>query len=102
MIRAVIDTNVLVSAMISSRGNEALVIIAIHQGLLIPYFSAEILEEYREVLLRPRFGFLAEEAQALVNLLQYRGALLNPPPILRIPATTSSSPAPWPQRLTSS
>ena len=59
-------------------------IIAIHQGLLIPYFSAEILEEYRDVLLRPRFGFLAEEVQALVNLLQHRGALLNPPPILRI------------------
>jgi predicted nucleic acid-binding protein len=43
VIRAVIDTNVLVSAMISSAGNEALLIMAINQGLVTPYFSPEIL-----------------------------------------------------------
>jgi predicted nucleic acid-binding protein len=61
VIRAVIDTNVLVSAMISSAGNEALLIMAINQGLVTPYFSTEILNEYRDVLLRPRFGFPAKE-----------------------------------------
>jgi len=34
VIRAVIDTNVLVSAMISSAGNEALLVMAINQGLI--------------------------------------------------------------------
>jgi hypothetical protein len=42
MIRAVIDTNILVSAMISSVGNEALLILAINHGLVIPCFSADI------------------------------------------------------------
>lgn len=59
MIRSVIDTNVLVSAMISSAGNEALLLMAINQGLITPYFSAEILKEYSDVLHRPRFGFPA-------------------------------------------
>ena len=45
MIRAVIDTNVLLSAMISSAGNESLLIMAINQGLVTPYFSLEILQD---------------------------------------------------------
>jgi putative PIN family toxin of toxin-antitoxin system len=49
VIRAVIDTNVLVSAMISSAGNEALLVMAINQGLVTPFFSPEILEEYSNV-----------------------------------------------------
>jgi len=39
VIRAVIDTNVLVSAIITSSGNEALVLIAINQGWLRRVFS---------------------------------------------------------------
>jgi putative PIN family toxin of toxin-antitoxin system len=50
VIHAVIDANVLVSAMISSAGNEALLLTAINQGLVMPYFSREILEEYSDVL----------------------------------------------------
>jgi uncharacterized protein len=57
MIRAVIDTNVLVSAMISSAGNEALLVTAINQGLVAPCLSREILQEYSDVLLRPRLDF---------------------------------------------
>lgn len=32
MIRAVIDTNVLVSGLLAPTGNEALILLAIHQG----------------------------------------------------------------------
>lgn len=65
MIRAVIDTNVIVSALISSVGNEAIVLLAVNEGLLVPCFSAEILEEYRDVLRRPKFGFAADEVESL-------------------------------------
>jgi len=82
VIRAVIDTNVLVSAMISSAGNEALLILAIHQGMLTPCCSAEILKEYREVLLRLKFAFAAEEVNALLDLLRQRGEILDPAPVL--------------------
>lgn len=53
----VIDTNVFVSGLISPQGNEALIVLAIQQGLIKPYFSVEMLEEYAEVLARPKFRF---------------------------------------------
>ena len=56
MIRAVIDTNVLVSGLLSPAGNEALILLAIHQGLVHPCFSEEILEEYAAVLAKPKFS----------------------------------------------
>ena len=84
MIRAVIDTNVLVSAMISSAGNEALLLMAIHQGLVAPCLSPEILEEYSEVLTRPRFGFSLDEVQCLLGLLRQRGEMFDPVPVVGI------------------
>ncbi len=84
MIRAVIDTNVLVSAMISDAGNEALLVMAVNQGLVAPCLSAEILEEYREVLLRPRFGFPADEVEALLDMVRSRGSVHDPVPIVRL------------------
>ncbi len=70
--------------MISSAGNEALLVMAINQGLVIACFSDEILKEYSGVLFRPRFGFSAEEVDALLNLSRHRGDLLSPAPIVRI------------------
>jgi putative PIN family toxin of toxin-antitoxin system len=67
--------------MISSAGNEALLVMAINQGLLTPCFSDEILEEYSGVLSRPRFEFPSDEVDALLNLFRRRGDLLNPAPI---------------------
>ena len=48
MIRVVIDTNVLVSAMISLSGNEALLLLAVKQGFMKPCFSPAALEETRK------------------------------------------------------
>ncbi len=76
MIEVVVDTNVIVSALISSRGNEALVLAAINQGLLTPLFSLEILAEYREVLLRPKFSFPSLEVEALMDLLGRCGKIV--------------------------
>jgi putative PIN family toxin of toxin-antitoxin system len=73
VIRAVIDTNVLVSALISPSGNEALIVLAIQQGLIKPYFSGEILDEYAGVLARPKFGFPQDEIDALLALLESQG-----------------------------
>jgi predicted nucleic acid-binding protein len=67
--------------MISSAGNEALLVMAINQGLVIPCFSLEILQEYSDVLLRPRFGFPSEDVDVLLDVLHRRGKLLDPVPI---------------------
>jgi predicted nucleic acid-binding protein len=44
VIRAVIDTNVLVSGLLSPAGNEALIVLAIHQGLIRPCFSEAMMQ----------------------------------------------------------
>ena len=75
MIRAVIDTNVLISALLSSSGNEALVVLALAQGLLIACFSEEIMLEYIEVLSRPKFSFARDEISALERLIRGHGEL---------------------------
>jgi putative PIN family toxin of toxin-antitoxin system len=78
VIRAVIDTNVLVSGLLSPNGNEALVLLAIQQGLLHPCFSDPILDEYTAVLARPRFGFSPEEIDALMLMFRTRGEFFQP------------------------
>ena len=70
MIRAVIDTNVLVSGLLSPAGNEALILLAIHQGLVHPCFSDEILEEYAAVLARPKFAFPSDEIAAVLAMFR--------------------------------
>jgi putative PIN family toxin of toxin-antitoxin system len=82
VIRAVIDTNVLVSAMIAPSGNEALLLLAINQSLVSPCFSAEILDEYEDVLRRPKFGFEADEIESLIELIRRLGELIQPAPLL--------------------
>lgn len=79
MIRAVVDTNVFVSALISPAGNEALIVLAIRQGLLRPYFSAEILQEYAEVRARPKFDFPSDEIEALIALVRSHGEEVRDP-----------------------
>jgi putative PIN family toxin of toxin-antitoxin system len=81
MIRAVIDTNVIVSALISPSGNEALLLLAVKQGLVRPCFSPAVLQEYSEVLARPKFSFSPDEIAALLELLKSQGDLLHPAPV---------------------
>jgi uncharacterized protein len=78
VIRAVIDTNVLVSGLLSPRGNEALILLAIHQGLLHPCFSEEMLEEYSAVLARPKFAFPPDEIAAVLAMFRQQGELYHP------------------------
>ena len=78
MIRAVIDTNVVVSGLLSPAGNEALILLAIHQGLVRPCVSEDILKEYAGVLARPKFAFPADEIAALLAMFRGRGELIVP------------------------
>ena len=78
MIRAVIDTNVLVSGLLSPAGNEALILLAINQGLVRPCCSEDILEEYAAVLARPKFAFPSDEIAAVLAMFRSRGELFLP------------------------
>lgn len=79
MIRAVIDTNVFVSPLISPLGNEAMIVLAIENGIITPCYSAELLKEYVGVLARPKFSFPPERVENLKALLHRRGEFYSPP-----------------------
>lgn len=76
--RAVIDTNVLVSAAINRRGNPARVIEAVERLDLTPCVSADILAEYAEVLKRPHFGFPEALVAELLAHFDELGILIEP------------------------
>ena len=86
MIRAVIDTNVLVSGLLSPTGNEALILLAVHQGLVRPCFSDAMLAEYGDVLARPKFAFPPDEIAALLAMFLEKGERFCPDtPALALP-----------------
>ena len=78
MIRVVIDTNVLVSGLLSPRGNEALILLAVNQGFVRPCLSTAILKEYTEVLARPKFGFAPDELSAVMGMFRDKGNVVDP------------------------
>jgi putative PIN family toxin of toxin-antitoxin system len=78
MIRVVLDTNVLVSALISPFGNEAQALDNLQKGKITPCLSRSILEEYAEVLARPKFAFPRNEVEGLIGLLKSKGLLFEP------------------------
>lgn len=68
MTRVVLDTNVVVSALLTKSGNEASALRLALSGFLTLCVTSEILAEYRAVLSRPRFK--AIPARAIDALLQ--------------------------------
>jgi putative PIN family toxin of toxin-antitoxin system len=78
MIRVVLDTNVLVAALLSPSGNPAQLIEAVRNGQLSPVYSSAILNEYEEVLARVKFGFNPLQIHSLVELIEMHGTQLEP------------------------
>lgn len=79
---AVIDTNVLVSALLSSKDNTATVqvLTKVIKGEIIPVYSNVITKEYREVLSRKKFGFSGEMIEYLLSAVEKYGILVDPSP----------------------
>lgn len=79
---AVIDTNVLVSALLSSKDDAATVqvLTKVISGEIIPVYSNAIAKEYREVLSRKKFGFSVEMIEYLLSAVEKYGNLVDPSP----------------------
>ncbi len=67
--RIVMDTNVLVSAMLSAGGAPDTVLQLVLQGSLTLLADSRILAEYYEVTARPRFTLIERERVALLDIL---------------------------------
>lgn len=77
---AVIDTNVLVSSLLSKNETSATFQIMLHliSGNIIPVYSNEIMAEYREVLSRKKFKFPVEHIGYLLSVIEKFGILTTP------------------------
>lgn len=79
---AVIDTNVLVSALLSSHEDAATVQVMVRllSGEIVPVFSEAILTEYRQVLRRTKFGFDKATVDFLLSAIERFGLCVEPQP----------------------
>jgi putative PIN family toxin of toxin-antitoxin system len=77
-VKAVLDTNVLVSAMLSPGGNPEKIFDLFLNGKITLFYSADALAEYIEVLSRPRFGFGAGSVWNIVSAIEKTGLLISP------------------------
>jgi len=75
MIYAVIDTNVLVSALIThnSLSATAKVVRLLLEGGFVPLYESNIIEEYQEVLHRSKFKLLSDVADAIISYIKEHG-----------------------------
>lgn len=71
--RVVVDSNVIVSAMLSPHAPPAQVIRLLLQGEAVPLHDARILAEYRDVLWRPKFDFDPEDIRAVLSGIDRTG-----------------------------
>jgi putative PIN family toxin of toxin-antitoxin system len=81
--RWVVDTNVLVSALLKPTSTSGRVVGEVTEGRILLLHDARILSEYRNVLARPRLGFDALQVSELVDLLELLGEPVSSPPLAR-------------------
>ena len=77
--KVIIDTNVIVSALLSSREDTATVRILrlLLDGRIIPIITNEIFSEYGEVLRRKKFRFPEESISVLLDETRKKSAIIN-------------------------
>ena len=84
--RVVVDTNVLVSGLISPFGPPGVIVGLAATGTLHLCYDARIVAEYREVLERPAFAFRAGDVKTLLSRIAASGAPFAPAPLaVRLP-----------------
>ncbi len=81
MPRAILDTNVLVSALISPGGPSAALLLELRAGAFELVASPTLLAELREVLGREKFRRYVAEAEAIayVDLIRHEATILEDP-----------------------
>ncbi len=72
--RVIVDTNIIVSGLISPTGPPGKIVDALLQGFLVPVMSPSTLAELEAVLMRPRLRTLFERAgvEAMEFLAEFR------------------------------
>ena len=71
--RAVVDTNVLVSGLINPRGAPGRIVDHLLAGAFTSLYDNRVLSEYRAVLVRPVFGFRVADVDTLIDAIERDG-----------------------------
>lgn len=81
---AVVDTNVIVSALISKKAESypLLVMGHVYVGNIIPVYNDDIIKEYREVLTREKFHLNSQDVDQALKVITDYGLNLNRTPVL--------------------
>ena len=74
MIKAVLDTNVVVSALLQPLGKPAAVLDLVMAGQIDLIVNDAVLAEYEDVLLRPKFGFNEQIVSGFIGYLQQKAS----------------------------
>ena len=80
--RLVLDTNVIISALINPTGKPSQIVKLILSRKADLYYNSAILSEYESVLLRPKFSKVlsSEDTRRFINLLRSIGISFDPIP----------------------
>ena len=79
--KVVIDTNVLVSGLLTPNGNPAKILNLLLNERIKILYDNRIIEEYKEVLSRDKFGFNDEYIEALIEFIKQDGIFILADPI---------------------
>lgn len=76
----VIDTNVLVGALLSRHDDSAVVQVLnlVADKVIVPLYSKDIINEYKEVLFRAKLAINPSKANYIVDLIMNRGICVEP------------------------
>jgi len=78
--RVVLDTNILVSALMSKFGNPAKIYMMFLSETIILVFSDDIMAEYKEVLYRPHLRIPIDDADKVLEAIRQYGEYVEPVP----------------------
>lgn len=77
----VLDTNILVSELYRPVGNASTVLSSVLMRRIIPCYDYRIMNEYRDVLSRPGFGFSPGQINDLLTYFTEEGMSVKPDPL---------------------
>lgn len=81
--KIVLDTNVLVSGLLSPFGPCGEIVRMVSSGRIVLLTDARILSEYHDVLNRPKFRFQPDFIRTLLDFIEYRGLTIAAEPVPR-------------------
>jgi putative PIN family toxin of toxin-antitoxin system len=79
--RVVIDTNVIVSGVLNPHGPPGRIVNALLSETVTILHDDRFLSEYREVLLRPTFGFARSDVEGLLDFVESVGEHVSAEPL---------------------